>query len=157
LAGESIGCFGLTEPDHGSDPGSMITRAEKIAGGFRLTGTKTWITNAPLADIAVVWAKLDGKIRGFIVERGTNGFAPVPPHRPGQGVAAGDLARQAQQLRQGARASRGGIPLVEENKIIGAIGCSGATGSQDEVICMARQRSSSAAKFSRASFRRPRN
>jgi glutaryl-CoA dehydrogenase len=73
--GEIVGCFGLTEPDHGSDPGSMITRAEKVPGGFRLTGAKTWITNAPIADIAVVWAKLEGKIRGFIVERGTKGFS----------------------------------------------------------------------------------
>src|ERR1700728_1206699 len=74
-SGEFVGCFGLTEPDHGSDPGSMVTRAEKVAGGFRLTGTKTWISNSPVADIAVVWAKLDGKIRGFIVERGTKGFS----------------------------------------------------------------------------------
>jgi glutaryl-CoA dehydrogenase len=73
--GELIGCFGLTEPDHGSDPGSMVTRAEKAAGGFKLTGAKTWITNAPVADVAVVWAKLDGKIRGFLVERGTKGLA----------------------------------------------------------------------------------
>jgi glutaryl-CoA dehydrogenase len=73
--GEIVGCFGLTEPDHGSDPGSMATRAEKVTGGYRLTGAKTWITNAPVADIAVVWAKLDGKIRGFIVERGTKGFS----------------------------------------------------------------------------------
>jgi glutaryl-CoA dehydrogenase len=73
--GEIVGCFGLTEPDHGSDPGSMATRAEKVAGGFKLTGNKMWITNAPIADIAVVWAKLDGVIRGFIVERGTNGFS----------------------------------------------------------------------------------
>src|SRR5246500_2921767 len=73
-SGEMIGCFGLTEPDHGSDPGSMITRAEKVAGGFKLNGAKMWITNSPVADIAVVWAKLDGKIRGFIVERGTKGF-----------------------------------------------------------------------------------
>src|SRR6201982_3138328 len=72
--GEIVGCFGLTEPDHGSDPGSMITRAEKVAGGFKLNGAKMWITNSPVADIAVVWAKLDGKIRGFIVERGTKGF-----------------------------------------------------------------------------------
>jgi glutaryl-CoA dehydrogenase len=72
--GEMVGCFGLTEPDHGSDPGSMATRAEKVSGGYRLTGAKTWITNAPVADIAVVWAKLDGKIRGFIVERGTKGL-----------------------------------------------------------------------------------
>src|SRR5712671_2615906 len=73
--GEIAGCFGLTEPDHGSDPGSMVTRAEKAPGGFKLTGTKMWISNAPFADIAVVWAKLDGVIRGFIVERGTNGFS----------------------------------------------------------------------------------
>jgi glutaryl-CoA dehydrogenase len=73
--GEIIGCFGLTEPDHGSDPGAMATRAEKVPDGYRLTGAKTWISNAPVADIAVVWAKLDGVIRGFIVERGTPGFA----------------------------------------------------------------------------------
>jgi glutaryl-CoA dehydrogenase len=71
--GEIVGCFGLTEPDHGSDPGSMVTRGEKAPGGYKLTGAKMWITNSPIADIAVVWAKLDGVIRGFIVERG-NGF-----------------------------------------------------------------------------------
>ncbi len=74
-AGELVGCFGLTEPDHGSDPGSMVTRAEKVPGGYSLTGAKMWITNAPVADIAVVWAKLDGKIRGFLVERGTKGLS----------------------------------------------------------------------------------
>jgi glutaryl-CoA dehydrogenase len=73
--GEIIGCFGLTEPDHGSDPASMTTRAEKVAGGFRLSGNKMWISNAPVADLALVWAKLDGKIRGFLVERGTKGFS----------------------------------------------------------------------------------
>jgi len=73
--GEMVGCFGLTEPDHGSDPGSMVTRAEKAAGGFTLNGAKTWISNSPIADVAVVWAKLDNVIRGFIVERGTKGFA----------------------------------------------------------------------------------
>jgi glutaryl-CoA dehydrogenase len=73
--GELVGCFGLTEPDHGSDPGSMTTRAKKIAGGFQLDGAKSWITNAPVADVAIVWAKLEGEIRGFIVERGTKGFA----------------------------------------------------------------------------------
>ena len=73
-SGEIVGCFGLTEPDHGSDPGSMATRAESVPGGFRLTGTKMWITNSPIADIAIVWAKLDGAIRGFIVERDTKGF-----------------------------------------------------------------------------------
>jgi glutaryl-CoA dehydrogenase len=74
-SGELLGCFGLTEPDHGSDPGSMSTRAEKVAGGFCLTGNKTWITNAPVAHVAVVWAKLDSRIRGFLVERDTKGFA----------------------------------------------------------------------------------
>jgi glutaryl-CoA dehydrogenase len=73
--GEMVGCFGLTEPDHGSDPGSMITRAEKVAGGYKLNGAKMWITNSPVADIAVVWGKLDGKIRGFVVERGMKGFS----------------------------------------------------------------------------------
>jgi glutaryl-CoA dehydrogenase len=72
--GEWVGCFGLTEPDHGSDPGSMITRAEKTDGGYLLNGAKMWITNSPIADLAVVWAKLDGVIRGFVVERGTPGF-----------------------------------------------------------------------------------
>ncbi|MEH6642540.1 MULTISPECIES: acyl-CoA dehydrogenase [Halomonadaceae] len=76
-SGEMVGCFGLTEPDHGSDPGNMITRAEKVDGGYRLTGAKMWITNSPIADIAVVWAKSaahDNQIKGFIVERGTEGF-----------------------------------------------------------------------------------
>jgi glutaryl-CoA dehydrogenase len=74
-SGEMIGCFGLTEPDYGSDPGSMITRAEKVAGGYKLNGAKTWISNAPAAHVAVVWAKLDGAIRGFLVDRGTKGFS----------------------------------------------------------------------------------
>ena len=74
-SGEFVGCFGLTEPDHGSDPGSMTTRAEKVAGGFKLTGNKMWISNAPIADVAIVWAKLEGVIRGFIVERDTKGFS----------------------------------------------------------------------------------
>lgn len=73
-AGELIGCFGLTEADGGSDPASMKTRAEKVEGGYRLNGAKYWITNSPIADLAVVWAKLDGEIRGFIVERGMDGF-----------------------------------------------------------------------------------
>ncbi|MDD9823253.1 MAG: acyl-CoA dehydrogenase [Gammaproteobacteria bacterium] len=73
--GELIGCFGLTEPEHGSDPGGLRARADKVAGGYRLTGAKTWITNAPIADIAIVWAKLDGVIGGFIVERGMDGFS----------------------------------------------------------------------------------
>jgi len=74
-SGEWVGCFGLTEPDHGSDPGGMKSRAEKVDGGYTLTGNKMWITNSPIADVAVVWAKLDGKIRGFILERGMDGFS----------------------------------------------------------------------------------
>jgi glutaryl-CoA dehydrogenase len=76
--GEIIGCFGLTEPDAGSDPGSMRSRAKKVDGGYLISGQKMWITNSPIADIAVVWAKSDahdGKIKGFIVERGTKGFS----------------------------------------------------------------------------------
>ena len=68
-SGELIGCFGLTEPDHGSDPGSMQTRAKKVSDGYVLTGNKMWISNAPHADVFVVWAKLDGVIRGFILEK----------------------------------------------------------------------------------------
>ncbi len=73
--GELIGCFGLTEPDHGSDPGSMKTRATTVDGGYQLNGSKMWISNAPIADIAVVWGKLDGVIRGFILEREMEGFS----------------------------------------------------------------------------------
>ena len=73
--GELIGCFGLTEPDHGSDPGSMKTRATAVDGGYQLNGSKMWISNAPIADIAVVWGKLDGVIRGFILEREMEGFS----------------------------------------------------------------------------------
>ena len=72
--GEWVGCFGLTEPDGGSDPGSMRTKADAVQGGYRVNGAKMWITNSPIADLAVVWAKLDGDIRGFIIERGMDGF-----------------------------------------------------------------------------------
>ncbi len=74
--GELIGCFGLTEPNHGSDPGSMETRARKVAGGYELSGAKMWITNSPLADVFVIWAKDDeGDIRGFILEKGMQGLS----------------------------------------------------------------------------------
>ena len=72
--GERIGCFGLTEPDFGSNPGGMITHAEEAADGYLINGAKMWITNGTLADVAVVWAKLNGIVRGFLVEKGTNGF-----------------------------------------------------------------------------------
>ena len=73
--GEVIGCFGLTEPNHGSDPGSMETRALAVDRGFRLRGAKTWISNSPIADVFVVWAKLDGVVRGFILEKGMKGLS----------------------------------------------------------------------------------
>lgn len=73
--GELVGCFGLTEPDFGSDPGGMKTRAEKIDGGYKLTGSKMWISNAPIADVFVVWAKLDDKVRGFVLEKGMKGLS----------------------------------------------------------------------------------
>jgi glutaryl-CoA dehydrogenase len=74
--GESIGCFGLTEPDHGSDPGSMVTRAHAVDGGFRLSGAKMWISNSPIADVFVVWAKNDdGVIRGYVLEKGMAGLS----------------------------------------------------------------------------------
>jgi glutaryl-CoA dehydrogenase len=72
---EKIGCFGLTEPDFGSNPGGMITKAEKVDGGYLLNGAKMWITNGTIADVAVVWAKLNGKVKGFLVEKGTKGFS----------------------------------------------------------------------------------
>lgn len=84
--GEYIGCFGLTEPDHGSDPGSMITRAKKVDGGYRLSGAKMWITNSPIADVFVVWAKEVssegnvGEIRGFILEKGWQGLSAPAIH-----------------------------------------------------------------------------
>lgn len=79
--GELIGCFGLTEPNHGSDPGSMVTRARKVEGGYSLSGAKTWITNSPIADVFVVWAKNDeGQIRGFILEKGWKGLSAPAIH-----------------------------------------------------------------------------
>ena len=80
-SGEWIGCFGLTEPDHGSDPGNMATRARKVDGGYRLTGSKMWITNSPIADVFVVWAKDDdGAIRGFVLEKGWEGLSAPAIH-----------------------------------------------------------------------------
>ncbi len=80
-SGQSIGCFGLTEPDHGSDPGGMVTRAKKVSGGYSLTGAKMWITNSPFADVFVVWAKDDeGAIRGFILDKGAKGLSAPAIH-----------------------------------------------------------------------------
>jgi glutaryl-CoA dehydrogenase len=73
--GEKIGCFGLTEPDYGSNPSGMLTKADRSDGGYRLNGSKMWITNGSIADVAIVWAKLDGVVRGFLVEKGMKGFS----------------------------------------------------------------------------------
>ena len=81
---EIVGCFGLTEPDYGSDPGGMVTKAVPFDGGYHLSGAKTWISNAPYADIAIVWAKLEGVIRGFIVERETAGSGFTTPKIEGK-------------------------------------------------------------------------
>ncbi|MGN8199730.1 acyl-CoA dehydrogenase [Salinisphaera sp. RV14] len=81
-SGEWVGCFGLTEPDHGSDPGSMSTRASRVEGGYVLNGAKTWITNSPIADVAIIWASLDGQINGFVVERDFGGM--TTPHIDGK-------------------------------------------------------------------------
>ena len=79
--GEWIGCFGLTEPNHGSDPGSMVTRAKAVAGGYRLSGAKMWISNSPIADVFLVWAKDDGgQIRGFILNKGAKGLSAPAIH-----------------------------------------------------------------------------
>ena len=79
--GDWIGCFGLTEPDHGSDPGGMVTRARSVPGGYRLTGSKMWISNSPIADVFVVWAKDDsGSIRGFVLEKGWQGLSAPAVH-----------------------------------------------------------------------------
>jgi glutaryl-CoA dehydrogenase len=74
-SGEIVGCFGLTEPNHGSDPGSMETRAKKVDGGWFLHGNKMWITNSPIADVFIIWAKADGEIRGFILDKGMKGLS----------------------------------------------------------------------------------
>jgi glutaryl-CoA dehydrogenase len=79
-SGEWVGCFGLTEPDAGSDPGAMRSKAEKIDGGYRLTGTKMWISNSPIADVFVVWAKLDDVIRGFVLDKGAPGLSAPKIH-----------------------------------------------------------------------------
>jgi len=79
-SGEWIGCFGLTEPNHGSDPGSMQTRAKKVSGGYSLTGTKMWISNSPIADVFVVWAKEGDEIRGFVLDKGTKGLSAPAIH-----------------------------------------------------------------------------
>ena len=102
--GEWVGCFGLTEPDHGSDPGGMKTRAVTVPGGYKLSGSKMWITNSPIADVLVIWAKLDGgAIRGFILERGWKGIDDAQDRGQVQPARLGDRRHHA---RRGLRAGR---------------------------------------------------
>jgi glutaryl-CoA dehydrogenase len=118
--GEWVGGFGLTEPDHGSDPGGMASRAEKIDGGYRLTGTKTWITNAPIADVLVVWAKSaahDGAIRGFLLERGMKGLATPK--------IAGKVSLRASVTGE---VVMDGVEVPEENLLPNASGLGGPFG-----------------------------
>jgi alkylation response protein AidB-like acyl-CoA dehydrogenase len=106
--GEWVGCFGLTEPDAGSDPGGMKTRAEKVAGGYRLTGAKMWISNAPIADVFVVWAKLgrgNNQIRGFILEKGMKGLVGAEDRRQAVAARLGHR-RDRDGRRRGARRAR---------------------------------------------------
>ena len=117
-SGEIIGCFGLTEPDAGSDPGSMATRARKVDGGYLLTGTKTWISNAPVADVFVVWAKNDdGVIRGFILERGMNGLSTPK--------IEGKFSLRASPTGQ---IAMNAVFVPEENELPGASGLKGPFG-----------------------------
>jgi glutaryl-CoA dehydrogenase len=119
-SGEWIGCFGLTEPDHGSDPGGMLSRAEKVADGYRLTGTKLWISHSPVADVFVVWAKSaahDGAIRGFILEKGMKGLSASKIHGKLslRTSITGDIAMD-------------GVVVPEENHLPGASGLAGPFG-----------------------------
>ncbi len=104
--GAFVGCFGLTEPDFGSDPGGMRTRADKVSGGYVLNGAKMWITNSPIADLAVVWAKLDGAIRGFVVERDAEGFLDAQDRRQVLVARVRHRRDRAGGLWQGARKVR---------------------------------------------------
>jgi glutaryl-CoA dehydrogenase len=115
--GEWVGCFGLTEPDHGSDPGSMKSRAKKSGGGYLLDGAKSWITNAPIADVFIVWAKLDGDIRGFILERGMDGLST--PRIEGKfSLRASETGEIVME----------GVPVPGENLLPGARGLGGPFG-----------------------------
>ncbi|MEO7938870.1 MAG: acyl-CoA dehydrogenase [Burkholderiaceae bacterium] len=151
---EKLGCFGLTEPDHGSDPGRMGTRARKVDGGWRLSGTKTWITHAPIADLFIVWAKDDdGKVRGFILERSMKGLATskiegkfsVRASPTGQ-IMMDDVFVPADQLLPGARGI--GAPFACLNNARFGI-CWGAMGAAEFCWHAARQYAMDRKQFGR--------
>jgi len=116
--GELVGCFGLTEPDAGSDPGSMRTRARRVPGGYSLSGTKTWITNSPIADVFVVWAKGDdGRIRGFLLEKGMKGLSA--PKIEGKFSLRASITGQIAMDE---------VEVPEEQLLPGAVGLAGPLG-----------------------------
>jgi glutaryl-CoA dehydrogenase len=116
--GELVGCFGLTEPDAGSDPGSMKTRARRTPGGWSLTGSKTWITNSPIADVFVVWAKDDeGKIRGFVLEKGMKGLSA--PKIEGKFSLRASITGEIVMDE---------VPVPDEQVLPGAVGLKGPLG-----------------------------
>ena len=115
--GEWVGCFGLTEPDHGSDPGGMTTRAKKVPGGYELTGAKMWISNSPIADVFVVWAKLDDVIRGFVLEKGMKGLSAPKIH--------GKLSLRASITGE---IVMDAVPVPEENLLPNVTGLKGPFG-----------------------------
>ncbi|RFS85993.1 acyl-CoA dehydrogenase [Actinomadura spongiicola] len=131
-AGEALGCFGLTEPDRGSDPGDMLTRARRDGSDWVLTGSKMWITNGSLADVAVVWAQADDGIRGFLVERGTPGFMARDIHRKmslrasvTSELVLDDVRVPADALLPGVRGLKGPLGCLSEARygiVWGAIG-----------------------------------
>jgi len=122
-AGEMIGCFGLTEPDHGSDPGGMTTRAERDGNDFILNGAKMWITNASVADLAIVWAKLDDGLACFIVEKGTAGFSAPETKR-----------------KLSLRASQTGLLVFKDVRVPGANRLPGANGLGAALGCLSEAR-----------------
>jgi glutaryl-CoA dehydrogenase len=135
--GEAIGCFGLTEPNHGSDPGSMQARARAVPGGFRLSGAKTWITNAPIADVLLVWAKNDaGRIRGYLLEKGMKGLAAPAIHGKvglrasvtGE-IVMDDVFVEASQELPGAEGLRGPFTCLDSARFGIAWGALGAAES----------------------------
>ncbi|MBI5419044.1 MAG: acyl-CoA dehydrogenase family protein [Deltaproteobacteria bacterium] len=147
-AGKAVGCFGLTEPDHGSDPGGMKTRAVKDGNGYLLNGTKMWITNGTIADVAVVWAKLDGVVRGFLVERGTPGFS-APEIKSKLSLRASvtselileDVRVPGENLLPGARGLSGPLMCLTQARYGIAWGAVGAAlACFDEALNYARER-----------------
>jgi glutaryl-CoA dehydrogenase len=131
--GEAIGCFGLTEPDSGSDPGSMQTRARRDGDSYILNGTKMWITNGSIADVAVVWAKTDEGIRGFLVERDTPGFSTSNIHQKLSLRASitselhfADCRIPAENILPNVRGLRGPLSCLDEARFGIAWGAAGA-------------------------------